>query len=74
MLTTSAPRPDVELLFEDDVTSVCSDEVVAAPGTTAGPPSVPWKLAKVEDWRGNGRCDIGCNTTTCSFDGGDCLR
>ena len=39
MLTTSAPRPDVELLFEDDVTSVCSDEVVAAPGTmAAGPP------------------------------------
>ena len=33
MLTTSAPRPDVELLFEDDVTSVCSDEVVAPRAT-----------------------------------------
>jgi Leucine-rich repeat (LRR) protein len=35
--------------------------------------SIPWEPAGVEDLRSNGRCDIGCNATTCSFDGGDCL-
>ena len=38
------------------------------------PVSIPWKRAEVKDWRGNGQCDIGCNTTACSFDGGDCLK
>jgi len=47
--------------------------------------SIPWNFSKtiwmgktkpagVTDWRGDGYCDIGCNTTTCSFDGGDCLK
>jgi hypothetical protein len=38
------------------------------------PSSIPWKPAGVTDFRGNGRCDIGCNTTTCSIDGGDCRK
>ena len=37
------------------------------------PRSIPWKHAKVNDWRGDGDCNIGCNTTACSYDGGDCL-
>jgi len=24
-------------------------------------------------WRGDGQCDLPCNTTSCAFDGGDCL-
>jgi hypothetical protein len=36
--------------------------------------SIPWKPAGVFDFLGDGYCDIGCNTTTCSFDGGDCLK
>ena len=38
------------------------------------PSSIPWKPADVIDWRGNGRCEIECNTATCSFDGSDCLK
>jgi hypothetical protein len=38
------------------------------------PSSIPWKPAGVTDWRGDGVCDIGCNTATCSFDGGVCLK
>ena len=37
------------------------------------PKSIPWKPAGVEDLRGDGRCDIGCNTAACSYDGGDCF-
>ena len=35
--------------------------------------SIPWKPARIPDSRGNGRCQLGCNTTACSYDGGDCL-
>ena len=38
------------------------------------PSSIPWKPAGVTDWRGDGACEIECNTTSCSFDGGDCLK
>ena len=37
------------------------------------PTSIPWKPAGIKDMRGDGRCDLECNTTACSFDGGDCL-
>ena len=35
---------------------------------------ISWKPAGVTDHRGNGWCDIACNTTACSFDGGSCLK
>ena len=35
--------------------------------------SIPWNPARVSGSRGNGRCQLGCNTTACSYDGGDCL-
>jgi hypothetical protein len=38
------------------------------------PSSIPWKPAGVTDLRGSGACEIECNTTSCSFDGGDCLK
>ena len=35
--------------------------------------SIVWKPASIKDRRGDGFCDIGCNTTACSYDGGDCV-
>ena len=34
--------------------------------------SIPWKPISV-GYLGDGRCKLGCNTTACSYDGGDCL-
>ena len=36
--------------------------------------SIPWRPAGFKDMRGDGLCDIECNTAACSFDGGDCLK
>ena len=37
-------------------------------------PSVPWKATNRRDDRGDSYCAPGCNTSSCGFDGGDCLR
>jgi hypothetical protein len=34
--------------------------------------SVTWMAAGITDLRGNGKCDRGCNTVQCAYDGGDC--
>ena len=33
------------------------------------PQSILWEPARIKDMRGNGYCDIGCNTTACKYDG-----
>ena len=37
-------------------------------------PSISWTPAGATDARGNGVCHKGCNTTACSYDGGDCVK
>ena len=37
------------------------------------PWGVAWNPAGIAISLGNGQCDIGCNTTGCSYDSGDCL-
>ena len=32
------------------------------------PQSILWEPARIKDMRGNGYCDIGCNTTACRYD------
>jgi Leucine-rich repeat (LRR) protein len=35
--------------------------------------SIPWKPVGQKSNLGDGKCKLGCNTTACSYDGGDCL-
>ena len=37
-------------------------------------PSIAWEPASATDSRGDGACHAGCNTTACSYDGGDCVK